>query len=101
MDTPWPRLKEYMNLLGSLKYHTSKEHADQANIASVSNKLREFYLYVKQVGQRFNLTTCVFLFFNFLNCKVQERLEKRHRLVKLQKTVLDCPVIYPFSNRVT
>ena len=73
MDTPWSRIKEYMNLLGSLKNHTPMDHPDQTNITNTLNKLREFYLYLKQI---------------------QERIEKRYRLIHVQKTILNCPVIY-------
>jgi hypothetical protein len=50
MEKPWLRLKEYMNLLGSLQLHTAKEHPDQANIKNVMKKTREVHLYIKQVN---------------------------------------------------
>lgn len=50
MASPWARIKEYINILGSLQLHTPNEHQDQANITNVLNKLREIYLYVKQVN---------------------------------------------------
>lgn len=50
MEKPWLRLKEYMNLLGSLQLHTPKEHPDQANIKNVMKNTREVHLYIKQVG---------------------------------------------------
>jgi hypothetical protein len=49
METPWSRLKEYINLLTSLKLHTPKAHQDQVNISRNLNNIREFNLYVKQV----------------------------------------------------
>lgn len=49
MEFPWSRIKEYMNLLSSLKQHSPKEHPDQAYIAQVLNKMQEVYLYFKKV----------------------------------------------------
>ncbi len=46
---PWPRINDYINLLGSLKLHTSQEHPDQANIARAQIKLRELHIFIKKV----------------------------------------------------
>ena len=51
MGAPWKRIKEYINILSSLQLHTPKEHEDQEHITNVLNKLREIYLYVKQVNK--------------------------------------------------
>lgn len=66
MGKPWPRIKEYMNLLGSLELHTPKEHADQKNISYVLNKLREFYLYIKQVINSLNISSYHYLYRMFI-----------------------------------
>ena len=77
MDAPWPRLKEYMSLVAAMKLHTAPTHADHAVLGVVLNKLRELYLFVKQV---------------------QERLEQRYRMLDIQRRVLDAPVrFYLFS----
>ncbi|CAF0730595.1 unnamed protein product [Brachionus calyciflorus] len=70
LGAPWARIKEYINLLGSLQLHTPKEHQDQENISNILNKLREVYLYVKQL---------------------QERVEKKYRMQQIQKRVLNAP----------
>lgn len=49
MGAPWPRIKEYMNILASLQVHTPKSHPDQENIEFVLDKIRELNLYIKQV----------------------------------------------------
>ena len=49
MHTPWPRITDYINLLGSLQLQTSKEHPDQANITRAQNKLRELHIFIKKV----------------------------------------------------
>ncbi|RNA43582.1 epithelial cell-transforming sequence 2 oncogene-like [Brachionus plicatilis] len=70
MASPWTRIKEYISILGSLQLHTPKEHQDQAHITKVLNKLKEIYLYVKQL---------------------QERVEKKYRMLQIQKLVLGAP----------
>ena len=49
MQTPWSRINDYVNLLGSLKLQTSKEHPDQENINRAQNKLRELHIFIKKV----------------------------------------------------
>jgi hypothetical protein len=54
MQSPWSRIKEYMNLLGSLQLHTPKDHPDQANISNNLNKIREIYIFIKKVVNKIN-----------------------------------------------
>ena len=55
MDSPWPHMKESINLLGSLQLHTPKEHPDYLNVTIALNKMRELHLFVKKVSY-YNIT---------------------------------------------
>ena len=72
MSVPWPRIKELVNLLSSLQLYTAKNHPDQVNIQLNLNRLRQFYVFLKQL---------------------QDRLENRFTLTQVQRNVLNLPNI--------
>jgi hypothetical protein len=72
MMAPWPHIKDIMNLLGSLQLHTSKDHPDYLNITKSLNKIRELYLFVKQV---------------------QERIENKNKMLEIQRSIINLPDI--------
>jgi hypothetical protein len=72
INAPWPHIKEMLNLLSSLQLYTPKQHPDQINIQLNLNRLRQFYVFLKQL---------------------QDRLEMRFKMIKIQHEVLDLPDI--------
>jgi hypothetical protein len=72
MNSPWPRMKELLNLLSSLQLYTPKNHPDQANIHFNLNRLRQYYVFLRQL---------------------QDRLESRYLMAKIQRDILDIPNI--------
>jgi hypothetical protein len=72
LNAPWPRIKELLNLLSALQLYTAKSHPDQANIQFNLNRLRQFYVFQKQL---------------------QDRLEDRFKMAKIHRDVLDLPNI--------
>ena len=72
LNVPWPRIKELLNLLSGLQLYTAKSHPDQVNIQFNLNRLRQFYVFQKQL---------------------QDRLEDRFKMAKIQRDVLDLPNI--------
>lgn len=72
ISVPWPRIKELVNLLSSLQLYTAKNHPDQVNIQLNLNRLRQFYVFLKQL---------------------QDRLENRFTLTQVQRNVLNLPNI--------
>lgn len=61
-----------MNLLGSLQLHTPQNHPDHANITNNIKRIREIYLFIKQL---------------------QDRLNNKHEMIEIQRTILDSPKI--------
>ena len=72
INAPWPHIKEMLNLLSSLQLYTPKQHPDQINIQLNLNRLRQFYVFLRQL---------------------QDRLEMRFKMIKIQHEVLDLPDI--------
>ena len=59
-------------IIVSLQLHTSKDHPDYLNITKSLNKIRELYLFVKQV---------------------QERIENRNKMLEIQRSIINLPDI--------
>jgi hypothetical protein len=70
MQAPWTRIKEYMNLLAVLQLHTPDNHPDHATITANIKKIREVYLFIKQL---------------------QDRLKNKHDMASLQMSVVNSP----------
>lgn len=71
MQSPWTRIKDYMNILGSLQLHTPHNHPDQATITENIKRIREVYLFIKQL---------------------QDRLNNQHEMIELQRTIMGAPM---------
>ncbi len=70
IQTPWTRIKEYMNLLAVLQLHTPDNHPDHPTITSNIKKIREVYLFIKQL---------------------QDRLKNKHDMATLQMSIVNSP----------